>query len=74
MWHDRSTTYCYLLFSLNSRRKFGTLIRRKIKGDRMIDESGEDYAFSVHRFYPIQLPQPLQEVLLFVYPTIQQFL
>lgn len=40
----------------------------------MIDESGEDYAFSVHRFYPIQLPQPLQEVLLFVYPTIQQFL
>lgn len=31
---------------------------------RIIDESGEDYAFSVERFYPIQLPQNVEEVLL----------
>lgn len=31
---------------------------------RIIDESGEDYAFSRQRFYPIQLPQNVEEVLL----------
>lgn len=31
---------------------------------RIIDESGEDYAFAVNRFYPIDLPSPVQEVLL----------
>ena len=30
---------------------------------RVIDESGEDYAFSANRFYPVQLP-PSVEVLL----------
>ncbi len=30
---------------------------------RIIDESGEDYAFSVDRFYPIPLPQDVEEVL-----------
>jgi hypothetical protein len=25
---------------------------------RIIDESGEDYAFAVDRFYPMQLPKP----------------
>ena len=31
---------------------------------RVIDESGEDYAFSAHRFYPIEVPKPVEEVLL----------
>jgi hypothetical protein len=31
---------------------------------RVIDESGEDYAFSWNRFYPIQLPQSVEEQLL----------
>lgn len=31
---------------------------------RIVDESGEDYAFSVDRFYPIQLPQTIEAVLL----------
>lgn len=33
---------------------------------RVIDESGEDYAFSANRFYPIEVPQPVAEVLLSV--------
>lgn len=33
---------------------------------RVIDESGEDYAFSADRFYPIQLPKPIEDVLLAV--------
>ena len=33
---------------------------------RVIDESGEDYAFDVNRFYPIELPSPIKEVLLSV--------
>jgi hypothetical protein len=33
---------------------------------RVIDESGEDYAFAAHRFYPIELPKPIEEVLLSV--------
>ncbi len=33
---------------------------------RVIDESGEDYAFSVNRFYPIELPKPIEEALLSV--------
>ncbi|MCC5637392.1 hypothetical protein LC593_16400 [Nostoc sp. CHAB 5844] len=31
---------------------------------RIIDESGEDYAFSAERFYPVQLPQSVEQVLL----------
>lgn len=31
---------------------------------RVIDESGEDYAFSANRFYPIQVPEPVAKVLL----------
>ena len=31
---------------------------------RVIDESGEDYAFSAQRFYPIELPAPVEEALL----------
>jgi hypothetical protein len=31
---------------------------------RVIDESGEDYAFSADRFYPIELPKPVEAVLL----------
>ena len=33
---------------------------------RVIDESGEDYAFSVNRFHPIELPKPIEEALLSV--------
>lgn len=33
---------------------------------RVIDESGEDYAFSANRFYPIEVPKPVEEVLLSV--------
>lgn len=31
---------------------------------RIIDESGEDYAFSASRFYPIEVPKPVEEILL----------
>ncbi len=31
---------------------------------RIIDESGEDYAFAANRFYPIELPSQVEEVLL----------
>lgn len=31
---------------------------------RIVDESGEDYAFSAERFYPIELPQRVEEILL----------
>ncbi len=31
---------------------------------RIVDESGEDYAFSADRFYPVQLPQNVEKVLL----------
>ncbi|MEC4895098.1 MAG: hypothetical protein SAL07_17370 [Oscillatoria sp. PMC 1051.18] len=34
---------------------------------RIVDNSGEDYAFSVNRFYPIKLPQNVEEVLLAVF-------
>ncbi len=30
---------------------------------RIIDESGEDYLFSVSRFYPVQLPAQLEQML-----------
>jgi hypothetical protein len=33
---------------------------------RIIDESGEDYAFSTNRFYPIEVPKPVEEALLSV--------
>ena len=31
---------------------------------RIVDESGEDYAFAANRFYPGPLPQNVEEVLL----------
>ncbi len=31
---------------------------------RVVDESGEDYAFSAKRFFPVELPQALEKVLL----------
>ena len=31
---------------------------------RVVDESGEDYAFSVNRFYPIEVPKNVEEALL----------
>jgi hypothetical protein len=31
---------------------------------RVIDESGEDYAYSTERFYPIALPQAVEQTLL----------
>jgi len=31
---------------------------------RVIDESGEDYAYSKDRFFPIQIPQELEKTLL----------
>ncbi len=31
---------------------------------RLIDESGEDYAFSASRFHLLQLPLPVEKVLL----------
>ena len=31
---------------------------------RVIDESGEDYAYSAERFFAIDLPQEIEEVLL----------
>ncbi|WP_013320429.1 hypothetical protein [Gloeothece verrucosa] len=33
---------------------------------RVLDESGEDYAFSINRFHPIELPKPIEEALLSV--------
>ena len=32
---------------------------------RVIDESAEDYAYSTERFYPIALPQAVEQSLLF---------
>lgn len=34
---------------------------------RVVDESGEDYAFSANRFHPIEVPKTIEEVLLAVY-------
>lgn len=31
---------------------------------RIIDESGEDYAFSANRFHPVELPQAVERALL----------
>jgi len=31
---------------------------------RIIDESGEEYAFSLNRFYPIQLPIYIEKILM----------
>ena len=31
---------------------------------RIVDESGEDYAYSAERFFPIDLPKPLEKALL----------
>jgi hypothetical protein len=31
---------------------------------RVVDESGEDYAFDANRFHPVQLPATVQKVLL----------
>lgn len=30
---------------------------------RIVDESGEDYLFSASRFYPVQLPMQLEQML-----------
>ncbi len=30
---------------------------------RIIDESGEDYGFAASRFYPVQLPVQLEQIL-----------
>ncbi len=40
------------------------------EGDlRVIDESGEDYIYSADRFYFIETPAPLEQVLLRIYDT-----
>ena len=31
---------------------------------RVVDESGEDYAFDADRFHPVDLPAPVEKVLL----------
>ncbi len=31
---------------------------------RIIDESGEDYAYAINRFYPVELPLDLEQTLL----------
>ncbi len=31
---------------------------------RVVDESGEDYAFSADRFHPVELPQTIERALL----------
>jgi hypothetical protein len=31
---------------------------------RIIDESGEEYAFALNRFYPMELPTKVKEILL----------
>ena len=31
---------------------------------RIVDESGEDYGYAAERFFSIELPKPLQKVLL----------
>jgi hypothetical protein len=31
---------------------------------RIIDESGEDYAYSIERFYQLTLPEPVEQTLL----------
>lgn len=31
---------------------------------RVVDESGEDYAFSADRFHPVELPQTVERALL----------
>ncbi len=31
---------------------------------RVVDESGEDYGYAARRFYPIELPMKLEEILL----------
>jgi hypothetical protein len=31
---------------------------------RVVDESGEDYAFAANRFYLVSLPDPVEKVLL----------
>ena len=30
---------------------------------RIVDESGEDYGYSADRFFPIEVPKPLEKVL-----------
>lgn len=50
--------------------KFGKIYRVVPDADaesegllRIIDESGEDYGFAALRFYPVQLPAPLESML-----------
>ncbi len=35
---------------------------------RVIDESGEDYAYSLHRFHLLTLPEPVEQMLLLALP------
>lgn len=35
---------------------------------RVVDESGEDYAYATERFYPITLPAVVEQALLFAFP------
>lgn len=37
---------------------------------RVIDESGEDYAYSTERFFPLELPTAIQEALLAAAPRL----
>lgn len=36
---------------------------------RVVDESGEDYAFTADRFHPVQLPKGIQQRLLTACPV-----
>ena len=37
---------------------------------RIVDESGEDYAFSANRFHLLTLPHPVEQVLLTASPRL----
>jgi len=37
---------------------------RQMGLNRIIDESGEEYAFALNRFYPMELPTEVKEILL----------
>lgn len=39
---------------------------------RVLDESGEDFAYSTDRFFPLQLPQPVEEALLLASQELSQ--
>ena len=39
---------------------------------RVIDESGEDYGYSLDRFFPLEVPQALQQALAAQSPTMRR--